>query len=658
MRTPYLFFATTLSLLPASLSATETSSKPVMMDEVVITASRTSEEKKTVSSNITVIDQEEIGRSAADTLADLLAEKGLGHIQKYPGALTAIGIRGFRSDTLGNDLQSHVLILLDGRRAGTGNAAKLFTKNVERIEIIRGPAAVQYGSAGMGGVVNIITKKATRNSAFAETSVGSNALSEGTVGGTVKEGKFDFAGTLTSQTVGDYSTGSGQTFTNSGIDHQSAFSLNSGYSLNANQRLGLVITGSDIEGAGNPGFLKMADQDDTTNTRNYSVDASYSGASTDGTRNWLGRYFFGRDTNTWKFPTLSNPDGYDFGLDSTNTTDQQGAQAQISSAFGQATITAGCDWLHYDVDNSWAPAQTTYSNPAIFLLAKTQLFDPRLTLNAGLRQDWFSVEVTEPAGRDEDQSRLTPQVGLAWQMTNEVKLRTQYAQGFTMPSADQLAADFTLYGLHTIGNAHLDPEKSSTYEAGIDYMKSGLNASFTYFYTDFSDKIVMDYQTDGSQSWKNLGNATISGLEADLSYDIGAPLGLSWEIRPYLNLTLLDTYDDEETGKDLLYVSAVTAAYGISTDNGTGLMLRLNIVSTGSQDVQDYESAVYPNPTVTLGSSTIANISAAWKFWQHERYGALTIRGDILNLTDEEYAYVKGYPMPGRTALVTLRWEY
>ena len=659
MRKTYLLLATAFCTLPTTLFAADTATtKPVMMDEVVITAGRVSEEKKTVSSNITVIDQDDINRSSADTVADLLAEKGLGHIQKYPGALTAIGIRGFRSDTHGNDLQSHVLILLDGRRAGTGNAAKLFTKNVERIEVIRGPAAVQYGSAGMGGVVNIITRKGTKNSALAETTVGSNGFAEGTVGGTAKKDNFDFAGTLTTQTVDDYSTGSGKTFSNTGIDQQSAVSLNSGYTFGANQRLGLIVTGSDTSDAGSPGYIKKVDLDDSTDKSNYSVDASYAGASGNGATNWLGRYFFGKDKNTWKSPALSNPDGYDFGIDSNNQTDQQGAQAQLSSSFGTATITAGFDWLHYDVENSWAPAETTYSNPALFLLAKTQLFDPSLTLNAGVRQDWFSVEVTKPTGRDEDQDKLTPQIGLAWQMTKELKLRTQYAQGFTMPSADQLAADYSIYGLRRVGNASLDPEKSNTYEAGLDYEKSGFVTNLTYFYTDYSDKIVADYRADGAQSWKNLGNATLSGLEADFSYDIGAPLGLSWEIRPYLNLTLLDSFDDEETGKDLYYVSAVNAAYGISANNGKGLSCQLTLTSTGSQDIEDYESGTYPTPTVSLDSSTVADISASWKFWQDERFGSLTVRGDVLNITDEDYAYVKGYPMPGRTALVTLRWEY
>ena len=162
-----------------SAFATESKSKPAMMDEILVTASRTQESVKSVSANATVVSREEIEQSSANNIGDLLAEQAIGHIKKYPGNLTSIGIRGFKTDTHGNDLQGHVLILLDGRRAGTGNLAKIMTKNVERVEIIRGPGAVQYGSAGMGGVINVITRMGSKNSLFMEAKAGSFDNREG-----------------------------------------------------------------------------------------------------------------------------------------------------------------------------------------------------------------------------------------------------------------------------------------------------------------------------------------------------------------------------------------------------------------------------------------------------------------------------------------------
>jgi len=157
---------------------------------LTITASRIPESRSGVSANLSVIDREEIDRSGADSVGDLIAEKGIGHVHKYPGGSnTSIGIRGFRTDTHGNDLQGHVLVLLDGRRAGTGNLAKIMTVNVERIEIIRGPGAVQYGSGGMGGVVNIITRQGRSDSAFVEAGGGSFGEFGGSSGGGKRQGQ-------------------------------------------------------------------------------------------------------------------------------------------------------------------------------------------------------------------------------------------------------------------------------------------------------------------------------------------------------------------------------------------------------------------------------------------------------------------------------------
>ena len=149
----FMFFA-----LPVPLFAQE-GSNSVTMEEVVVTAGRVEEKKKEITSNVTIIDEQEIKMFSATSLGDLLAAKGIGSIKKYPGALTSIGIRGLRTETHGNDLMGRVLVLLNGRRAATGNLAKIMTKNVERIEIIRGPSSAQYGSAAMGGVINVITKQ-------------------------------------------------------------------------------------------------------------------------------------------------------------------------------------------------------------------------------------------------------------------------------------------------------------------------------------------------------------------------------------------------------------------------------------------------------------------------------------------------------------------
>jgi vitamin B12 transporter len=654
---PFLCVQLLIIVGAQTILAAEPASQPTMMEEIIVTASRTEESKAAVSSNVTVITEEDIRQSSAQNVGDLLAEQSIGYIKKYPGNLTSVGIRGFRTDTHGNDLQGHVLVLLDGRRAGTGNLAKILTKNVARIEIVRGPGAVQYGSAGMGGVINVITRRGTENSLFVEGSGGSYDTATATIGGTALTGGLDFAGSYTYGTNGDYDTGNGETYHNTGINYENGLSANLGYSFSENNRLGLIFTGFNVDEAGNPGFLSQNDLDNYSDKSNYSADLTFDGKCPITGSKLLARYFFGQDENSWMDPVASNPTGWDMGMLSENKTDQQGAQFQVSNTLGPTTFTAGFDWLDYEVENSWTPKVTEYSNPALFLLSKAFFLDNRLTANIGFRYDWYDVEVKEPAGGNADDGHFTPQLGVAWMVTDVLKLRAQYGEAFTMPSADQLAADYPSFGSRVLGNSDLDPEQSATWEGGIDYGQNGLSGSLTYFYTDFKDKIVDTHLADGSQTWENIGDATIAGFEAELGYDLGIPFDWAWEVRPYLNMTILTKYEDESTGEDLQYISGVNSSAGLVLNNGDGVFCRLNVAYGGSQDVTDYESG-YPYQDVELASYTVTDLTASWRFYENDQVGAFTLRGEVRNLFDEDYAYVKGYPMPGRGLYAGLRWDY
>lgn len=649
---------TTLVTLAAAAGVTVHAAEIWVLDEVVVTAGRIEEARKDVTANITVISREDLERAAARNVGDLFAELGLGHLQKYPGSLTAIALRGFRTETHGNDLQGHVLILLDGRRAGTGNLAKIFTRNVERIEIIRGPGAVQYGSGGVGGVVNIITRQGRENAMFVEGGAGSFDEYEGSVGATGLGGGFDFAGAATVQTLGDYETGAGRTYPNTGYDVRSGISLNTGYSFADSNRLGVVLTGFRVEDDGNPGYIDLPDTDDTTDKDNYSLDFRYDGSDAAKKYQWTARYFFGKDENSWTYPAASNPDGWDTGATDRNDTDQQGAQAQISGRWGKTTLTGGFDWVRYEVENTWVPQKTEYANPAVFLLGKGTVFDNRLVVTAGLRYDWYDVEVVQPLGRDESENNLTPTVGLAWMLTDSLKLRARYAEGFVMPAADQLAADYFHWGIRTVGNPELKPEKSETFEGGLDFVQGGLAAYLTVFATDFDDKITNFILEDGSSSWVNQGSATINGVEAETSYDLGAPLNLAWELRPYLNLTVLTRYEDDETGEDLLYTSTTTYSAGVVLADGARWFCRFNAAYNGLQSVQDWQSMVYPVPVVKLDSFVVADLTAGYRFLDSDVYGKWSVRGEIRNIFDEEYAHVLNNPMPGRSFFAGLRWDF
>ena len=645
-----------LFAMPGLSEAKEEQKAVTILEEVVVTAGRVEEKKKEITTNITTIDEEEVKASSATDLGDLLAEKGIGHITKYPGTSTSVGIRGFRTDATGVDLAGKVLILIDGRRSGTGNASKIMTKNIERIEIIRGPASVQYGSAAIGGVVNVITRKGKdKPTVFFEGSLGSYGYEEGSVGFSGKHKAFDFSGSFTKDSRDDYDTANGVRYNNTAYNSKNSGSLNIGYEFLPENRVNVIYTYFDVDHAGNPGYLSQNDLDDYKNASNRSVDFIYDGKSKNGPFSWKVRYFDGTDEEEWFNPIASNPDFWDDGITDKITADYKGTQAQFSYSQEYLLVTAGFDWVNYETkDSKYSPKNTEYDDPAGFLLAKAKLLDEKLILSGGLRYDSYEVKVKGGEGRTEKDNYACPRAGIAYLFTDYLKLRANYGEAFRMPTALQLAGDMMMWAAHYVGNPDLDPEKSDTYEGGLDFSLASFNASLTYFHTDFEDKIESYTKPSGDTSYRNLGKAEIEGFEGEFSYDIGAHFAWDFEVKPYASFVYLTKYWDKEAKEDLQNTSDRNISYGIRASGIYGFSANLNFAYTGKQDIIDYEGGTYE--TITKDGFTVANLTISKKILDNEKYGGLTLRGEIQNLFEKDYEYVQGYPMPGRSFFLGLRY--
>ena len=628
------------------------------MEEVVVTAGRVKEKKKEITSNVTIIDEDEIKVSSATDLGDLLAEKGVGHIHKYPGTSTAVGIRGFRTDATGVDLAGKVLILIDGRRSGTGNASKIMTKNIERIEIIRGPGSVQYGSAAMGGVVNVITRQGKdKPSAFVEGGLGSYGYEESSVGVSGKYMGFDFSGSFTRDSMDDYDTADGDKYNNTAYDYKDSGSLNLGYEFLPENRVSVIYTHFEADQVGNPGYLSQNDLDDYSDKENKSIDFVYDGKSRNGLFSWKVRYFEGKDEEEYFNPVASNPDFWDDGISEKVTVDFKGTQAQLSYIQKYLLVTAGFDWVNYETeDNKYSPKKTEYDDPAGFLLAKGKLLDERLIISGGVRYDHYKVEVKGDEGGTEKDNYTCPRAGISYLFTDHLKVRANYGRAFRMPTAQQLASDMMMWSVHYVGNPNLDPEESDTYEAGLDFSLDFLNLSLTYFQTDFDDKIESYTKPNGDYSYINLGEAEIEGIEGNFSFDLGTLFSWDYQVKPYVSITYLSTYEDEETHEDLQYTSEYNVSYGITVSDFRGFSTNLNLSYTGEQDITDYEGGTYE--TITKGGFTVANFTISKKVLDFDKYGGVTLKGKILNIFDKDYEYIQGYPMPGRSFFIGMRYDY
>ncbi|ACD90133.1 TonB-dependent receptor [Chlorobium limicola DSM 245] len=637
----------------------EETTKSFTGSELVVTSSRVEEEKKNVTTNITVISKEEIKQSSAKDLGDLLAEKNLGTVHKYPGTLTSIGIRGFRTESHGNDLQGKVLVLLNGRRAGTGNLAKIAVGEIDRIEIIHGPAAVQYGTAAIGGVINVITARGSGEPGlFFAQELGSSDYTRTTLGTSGKIGNLDFSGSVSLSEMGDYKTGSGKTYYNTAYDDQTSGSLNIGYEFTPGHRVGVNYTYFNVGDGGSPYYLSQNDLDDWFEKENYSTDIVYEGRTADSRLSWMARYFTGRDYDVQYDPTGSNQ-GWDDDIPYTSKVDHKGAQAQLTYNYDYFRATAGIDWLNYEETTTpYAPYKSEYDNMAEFLLLNGFLFDKRLVLSAGFRYDTYDLTsqgYEDSSESDRDDDNFVMNYGVAWHVTDGIKLRASYAEGFKMPASKELAADYYISTTHYVGNADLKPEESTTCEIGVDVADNRFASSLTWFTTDFKNKIQSVSLGSGVSSWENLYGAKISGFEGEVSYAF-EPFGNNWQFSPYASFVYLTEFEDDGTGDRLLYTPEWNATVGLRVNDQRGFSGMFNLAYTGESDIQDWETS-WAGTVITKGGFAVANLTASKKFMLSEKKSgrALTIKGEVNNLFDRDYEFVKGYPMPGRSFAVGVR---
>lgn len=137
----------------------------------------------------------------------------------------------------------------------------------------------------------------------------------------------------------------------------------------------------------------------------------------------------------------SDPDGWDDGIPTLTKTEQQGAQVQVAFDTDHVGLVAGFNWDNYEIDATYDPKKSEYDNTAGYLLGKLRFLDERLILTGGFRIDWYDVEMKEPRGRNEDDQEITPRLGVAFLLTDYLKLRANYGEGFRMPAANELAYD-------------------------------------------------------------------------------------------------------------------------------------------------------------------------------------------------------------------------
>ncbi|WP_005036911.1 TonB-dependent receptor plug domain-containing protein [Holophaga foetida] len=648
-----------LGLLLATLPSA--AAEPADLQEVIVTATAVKEAKKDVPASVQVVSQDDIKNSTSRNAGDLIAEAGIGHVTKYNGCLTgSIGIRGLQSNW-SSSYTSRVLILINGSRAGTVNLAKIPAQDIERIEIVKGPASVLFGSAAMGGVVNIITKEGTKDGCHGALGVEGGSWDYWKVFGEAqgKVGKLDFSATLSREGQGDYEAADYGTIENSGYKAET-LSTRLGYEIAAGHHLSLGYQhwkGWDI---GSQGATYSADPDDYNNKKRDALDLNYR------TESLQAKYYYVADRDEW----YSNAD-YSSGpgtdaLDKTDT-DTQGLSLQKTFTVGDHRIVTGGQWDRIKVQSvrtAGSPynPNSRYDSYGAFAEGRMSLLEKRLLVSAGLRFDRFENSILDTPGlsgmtaKDDSLDHTTVRGGVVYKLTESITIKANAGTAFRAPAPLELAADYYSWGTHYVGNAGLSPEKSTTVDMGIEVVKGAFRGDVSYFHTDFKDKIVSYYSSALTAStYRNAGEAKLEGFEMNASYDLGAALRLRMVLEPYAHINYLTRFEEKASGA----WSTLTSTPKWSASAG----MKLGQESWDAQFIASYHGHEWATDWNSSSSTYGLNISKGGFVLlslkgAYRPLKAIELTASVENILNRCYEYNLGYPMAERTFVGGAKWLF
>jgi vitamin B12 transporter len=652
-------------LLDAASAAAQTPPPPAYeMPGTVVTATGRPEEVARIAGTIQVIPQERIARSSAKSVTDLLAENSVGFLSEWTAGQTSINIRGGATEGQGRDFKSEVLVLINGHRAGTANVSKLSPADVERIEIVRGPSSVVYGSQNMGGVINIILKTGrTAPGTLIEASTGSWSLIQGRAqsGGTA--GKYDWYVGAEGGSRGDYDRGGGVTEQNT---HWSRYGGTGalGMQIDGDQRVDLTARSDGIYDAGFRGSSSNVFAYD--NRYNQSIDVTYQGSTPDKRGNLFFQAYAVRDVDDLNNPSpLSALNAFAARtwvdrnrreLDIVGTRFQPGyrpwATNELLLGFDweRSTIRSDRNRVTNGVSAQLSPQDNNETDGvfAFYVEDAQRLWDDRITVRGGVRQtygntqlDWTPFAPTLLSGSNNYQA-TTYSVGATFHATDWLNLRAGASSGFRAPTATELGANFTVTPIGTtiFGNPNLLPETAHQLEAGATANWDGGRFDLALFQNIISNRItaVTTSSIGGvviQQQQNNSGDLVVQGFEIQTDASVirtlrlNAPETWNWNVfgNGYYNFKMIDYGAPAAFGTDTAtriyqYEAAIGTRFG-----QTGIAMPWNVQLLGIlRGPMWYNTEESLNPLLYPGQIRTSTVYRKDPFWVFNMRGEIEVR--------------------------------
>lgn len=677
-------------------------SAPVLKD-VVISGSRSEQDPDELPMSIDVIKAEDIERRQIQDIRDVAADLPNVTVARSPARFT-IGSQTGRDQNSGFNIRgldgNRVLMLVDGIRQPR---SYVFPSEsaigrdyidigvIKRVEIVRGATSALYGSDGVGGLVNFITKdpgdylgngRTIGGSASAGYSGDRNAYNtSATVAGRANDA-FEWlvsAGVSRGEALknrgSNDSANVDRTTPNPETDKTSTLLAKVIFSPGGGQKHALTFEHAD----------KKADYDLLSNINKPPfVAASVVGskANTEMTRDRLtydGRWQLGAMVADELRAVVSYQDTrsneYFFmdrftSIDRVRNTDysERGWQVNLLAnklvrmgADAAHKITYGVDYTSADIRNLQTgidpPVGETFpvkrfpdtKETSAAFFAQDEIIMGRWSVTPGVRFDHFKIEASQagfgPNVVSLSGSAASPKVGALFRATPEWSVYGNYASGFKAPNAGQVNSFFAnpIQNYQSIANPNLKPEKSQNLEVGVRGRLSNISldvAAFTGDYKDFIEDFVQVGGTGAPGSpliyqSVNRSNVRISGFEIKGRADLGK-VGSGELSLPFSYGETRGT--NKSTNTPLDSVQPAKLSVGANYEAATW-SARLNVNHYAAKKFDDIGTKVIVNrPPVpnaqqfAVDAATTMDLSGQWKISK-----GLRLNAGIYNLTNEKY---------------------
>ncbi len=593
--------------------------------DIVVTASGFEQPRAETGQAITVITHDDLERSQTNVISDLLRTVPSVAVARNGGVggVTSVFIRGGDS--------SQTLVLIDGVRINdpsSPNAAfdfgALLTGNIGRVEVLRGPNSVIWGSQAIGGVVNVQTLEPTdRLTVNARAEYGFHDTAQGTANISGKSGIF--SGSL-----------GGGYFRTDGISALAAGTERDGYkNASANGKLKIALSdniGIDLRGYYTKGKVQFDDPfgatPDTfpkTENEQFVGYAGFNAKLFDG--RLINRLSYSR-TDITRIGTEPNVP-FSFNVNALKGTIGRFEYHGSLNIVDAATLVFGLEHERTfasvffpagGITPDQAKTQVTSGFGQLILRPVTGL-----TLTGGVRHDDYS----QYGGQTTFGGNFayTPNGGKS-------VLRGTYAEGFRAPTLTEALLPF--------GNTALKPETAKSFDLGVEhsFLDGAVSASATYFRRTSQNLITFSFVTFQSE---NISRARAEGVE------LGLALRPTSQLRVNANYSLVDAKSrsaDATFGNRLARRPKDQASLSVDWKSPWTLALGSTVTITG-------DSFNNLSNTVRLDGFVLASFRASYPITE-----TVELFGRIENAFDENYQTVSGYGTYGRNAYMGVRARF